>query len=167
MNETQEFGACTSIFTEMRFIGMSANQSREFEGPIVAAACRHYFLEPHAVTVVGYRTVSEHDSDAHADDLHDRRLHPNHTYAVVYLELRERTKTANATAARASLPMDPWVVDALREEFLDDGAAELGVDVNAVEIVFIPYGIQVDIHVYYFSITVCLESDPTVCRRKI
>ena len=145
---------------------MSANQSREFEGPIVAAACRHYFLEPHAVTVVGHRTVSEHDDDAHADDLHDRRLHPNHTHAVVDVELRQRTDAANDTAARASLPLDPWVVEALREEFLVHGAAELGVDVDALGIVFIPYGIQVDIHVCYFSITVCLESDRNVCRRK-
>ena len=58
MNETQEFGACTSIFTEMRFIGMNADQSRELEEPIVAAACRHYLLEPAAVTVLGHRTVS-------------------------------------------------------------------------------------------------------------
>ena len=85
---------------------------------------------------------------------------------MVDLELRERTEMANATAERASLPMDPWVVDALREEFLDDGAVELGVDVNKVEIVFKSNGIQVDIHACYFSITVCLESDQTVCRRK-
>ena len=69
---------------------------------------------------------------------------------MVVLVLRERTGAANDTAARASLPMDPWVVDALREEFLDDGAAELGVDVNKVEIVFKSNGIQVDIHVCYF-----------------
>jgi len=54
--------------------------------------------------------------------------------------------------------MDPWVVDALREEFLDNGAAELGVDVDALEIVLKPYGIQVDIHVCYFSITVCVSN---------
>ena len=81
------------------------------------------------------------------------------------LELRDRTDAANDTAARASLPLDPWVVEALREEFLVHGAAELGVDVNAVEILFKLNGIQVDIHVCYFSITVCLESDRNVCRR--
>ena len=85
---------------------------------------------------------------------------------MVDLELRERTDAANDTAARASLPLDAWVVAALREEFLDDGAAELGVDVNALEVDFKSDGIQVDIHVCYFSITVCLESDRTVCRRK-
>ena len=63
MNETQEFGACTSIFTEMRFIGMTADQSRELEEPIVAAACRHYFLQPDAVHVLGHRTLSVHDHD--------------------------------------------------------------------------------------------------------
>ena len=52
---------------------------------------------------------------------------------MVDLELREWTNAANDTAARASLPMDPWVVDALREEFLDNGAAELGVDGIFVE----------------------------------
>ena len=64
------------------------------------------------------------------------------------IELRERTKMANATAERASLPMDPWVVEALREEFLDDGAVELGVDVNALEIVtnFKSDGIQVNLY---------------------
>ena len=82
------------------------------------------------------------------------------------LELRERTDAANDTAARASWPLDPWVVEALREEFLDNGAVELGVDVNAVGIVFKSNGIQVDIHACYFSITVCLESDLNVCRRK-
>ena len=73
---------------------------------------------------------------------------------------------ANATAERASLPMDPWVVEALREEFLAHGAEELGVGVDALEIVFIPHEIQVDTQAYYLSITVCLESDRTVCRRK-
>ena len=64
------------------------------------------------------------------------------------LELRQRTNMANATAARTALPMDPWVVEALREEFLDDGAAELGVDVNALEIVtnFKSDGIQVNLY---------------------
>ena len=87
---------------------------------------------------------------------------------MVDLELRERTNAANDTAARASLPLDPWVVEALREEFLDDGAVELGVDVNALEIVtvFNSDGIQVDIHVCHSTITVCLESDRNVCRRK-
>ena len=67
---------------------------------------------------------------------------------MVDLELRERTDAANDTAARASLPLDPWVVEALREEFLDDGAAELGVDVNALEIVtnFKSDGIQVNLY---------------------
>ena len=64
MNETQEFGACTSIVTEMRFIGMNADQSRALEESIVAAACRHYFLEPAAVHVLGHRTLSVHDSDS-------------------------------------------------------------------------------------------------------
>ena len=82
------------------------------------------------------------------------------------LELRERTNAANDTAARASLPLDPWVVEALREEFLDDGAAELGVDVNALEIVLKSDGIQVDIHACYLTITVCLECYRKVCRRK-
>ena len=86
---------------------------------------------------------------AHADDLHGRRLHAYHTHAVVDLELRERTDAANDTVARASLPLDPWVVEALREEFLDDGAAELGVDVNALEVDFKSDGIQVDIHVCF------------------
>ena len=63
MNETQEFGACTSIVTEMRFIGMNADQSRELEGPIVAAVCRHFGLQPEAVTVLGHRTVSVHNYD--------------------------------------------------------------------------------------------------------
>ena len=63
MNETQEFGACTSIVTELRFTGMNANQSRELEGPIVAALCRHYFLEPDAVIVLGHRTVSVYNYD--------------------------------------------------------------------------------------------------------
>ena len=85
---------------------------------------------------------------------------------MVDLELREHTEAANATAARTSEPMAPWIVEALREEFLAHGAEELGVGVDALEIVFIPYGIQVDIHVCYFSITVCLESDRNVCRRK-
>ena len=69
---------------------------------------------------------------AHADDLHGRRLHAYHTHAAVDLELRERTDAANDTVARASLPLDPWVVEALREEFLVHGAAELGVGVNAL-----------------------------------
>jgi len=146
MNETQEFGACTSIFTQMRFIGMNADQSRELQGPIVAAVCRHFGLQPEAVTVLGHRTASEHDNDAHADDLHDRRLHPNHTHAVVDLELRERTDAANDTVARASLPLDPWVVEALREEFLDRGAMELGIDVEALEIFLKLRGTQVDTH---------------------
>ena len=85
---------------------------------------------------------------------------------MVDVELRQRTDAANDTAARASLPLDPWVVEALREEFLDDGAAELGVDVNALEIAFKSEGIQVDIHVCYLTITVCLESDRNVCGRK-
>ena len=85
---------------------------------------------------------------------------------MVDLELRERTNAANDTAARASLPLDPWVVEALREEFLDDGAVELGVDVKTLEIDFKSDGIQVDIHVCYLTITVCLESDRNVCRRK-
>ena len=110
--------------------------------------------------------TQEHDNDAHADDLHDRRLHPNHTHAVVDVELRQRSDAANDTAARASLPLDPWVVEALREEFLDDGAAELGVDVNAVEIVVKSNGMQVDIHACYFSITVCVETYRNACRRK-
>ena len=82
------------------------------------------------------------------------------------LELREHTEAANATAARTSEPMAPWVVEALREEFLENGAAELGIDVGAIDIVFIPHGIQVDTHMHYLSITVCVESDQTVCRRK-
>ena len=67
---------------------------------------------------------------------------------MVDLELREHTEAANATAARTYLPMAPWVVEALREEFLDDGAAELGVDVNALEIVtnFKSDGIQVNLY---------------------
>ena len=103
---------------------------------------------------------------AHADDLHGRRLHAYHTHAAVDLELRERTDAANDTAARASLPLDPWVVEALREEFLVHGAAELGVGVNALEIVSKLNGIQVDIHACCLSITVCVESDLNVCRRK-
>ena len=63
MNETQEFGACTSIVIEMRIIGMKADQSRALQGPIVAAVCRHYFLQPEAVTVLGHRTVSVHNYD--------------------------------------------------------------------------------------------------------
>jgi hypothetical protein len=144
MNETQEFGACTSIVTELRFTGMNANQSRELEGPIVAALCRHYFLEPDAVIVLGHRTVSEQDNDAHADDL--RRLNANPTLAVVDLELRQRTNMANATAARTALPMDPWVMEALREEFLENGAADLGIDVGAVEISLKFINFQVDTH---------------------
>ena len=69
-----------------------------------------------------------------------------HTHAVVELELRARTETANATAARASLPMDPWVVEALREEFLEHGAVGLGIDVKGVEIVLKSRAVQVDIH---------------------
>ena len=61
MNETEEFGECTSIFTEMRFDGMNADQLRELEKPIVHAACRHYHHEPVAVTIIGYRTVSVYD----------------------------------------------------------------------------------------------------------
>ena len=148
MNETQEFGACTSIVTEMRFIGMNADQSRELEEPIVAAACRHYFLEPAAVHVLGHRTLSIHDNDAHAPGLH-RRLHANHTHAVVDLVLRERAEMANDTADRASLPMDSWIVEALREEFVENGAEELGVDVAALEIVLAEIGRQVDIQRYY------------------
>ena len=63
MNETQEFGACTSIVTEMRFIGMNADQSRELEGPIVAAVCRHFGLQPAAVTVLGHQTVLAYHYD--------------------------------------------------------------------------------------------------------
>ena len=85
---------------------------------------------------------------------------------MVDLELRERTEMANATAERASLPMDPWVVEALREEFLDHGAEELGVGVDALEIVVKSNGMQVDIHACYFSITVCVETYRNACRRK-
>jgi len=68
---------------------------------------------------------------------------------VVDLELRERTNAANDTAARASLPLDPWVVEALREEFLDNGAVELGIDVGAIDIVLTEHAVhavQVDTH---------------------
>ena len=68
---------------------------------------------------------------------------------MVDLELRERTNTANATAARASLPMDPWVVEALRKEFLEHGAMKLGIDVEALEIFLKPHGTQVYIHVCF------------------
>ena len=71
MNETQEFGACTSIFTEMRFIGMNADQSRELEEPIVAAACRHYFLQREAVAVLGHRTVSVYNYDGTSIQFHN------------------------------------------------------------------------------------------------
>ena len=70
MNETQEFGACTSIVIEMRFIGMNADQSRELEGPIVAAVCRHFGLQPEAVTVLGHRTVSVHNYDGTSIPFH-------------------------------------------------------------------------------------------------
>ena len=86
---------------------------------------------------------------AHADDLHGRRLHAYHTHAAVDLELRERTDAANDTAARASLPLDPWVVEALRKEFLEHGAMELGIDVEALEIVLKPHGTQVYIHICF------------------
>ena len=68
---------------------------------------------------------------------------------MVDLELREHTEAANATAARTSEPMAPWVVEALREEFLDDGAVELGIDVGAIDIVLTEHAvhaIQVDTH---------------------
>ena len=145
LNETQEFGPCTSIVIEMRLIGLNADQSRALQGPIVAAVSRHYSLEPKAVTVLGHRTLSRHDDDAHADDLH-RRLHPNHTEAVVDLELRERREKAPGIAARASEPMDPWVLEALRREFADHGATEkFGIDVEAVEVDMRYHRVQVDI----------------------
>ena len=68
---------------------------------------------------------------------------------MVDLELREHTEAANATAARSSEPMAPWVVEALREEFLDNGAVELGIDVGAIDIVLTEHAvhaIQVDTH---------------------
>ena len=138
----------------MRFIGMNANQSQALEEPIVAAVCRHYFLEPAAVHVLGHRTLSVHDNDAHAPGLH-RRLHANHTHAVVDLVLRERAEMANDTADRASLPMDSWIVEALREEFIENGAEELGVDVAALEIVLAEIGRQVDIQIYYNLLSLC------------
>ena len=72
---------------------------------------------------------------------------------MVELELRERTGAANATAARASLPMDPWVVEALRKEFLEHGAMELGIDVEALEIVLKPHGTQVYIHARFINMS--------------
>ena len=63
--------------------------------------------------------------------------------------LRERAEMANDTADRASLPMDSWIVEALREEFVENGAEELGVDVAALEIVLAEIGRQVDIQRYY------------------
>ena len=63
--------------------------------------------------------------------------------------LRERAEMANDTADRASLPMDSWIVEALREEFIENGAEELGVDVAAIEIVLAEIGRQVDIQINY------------------
>ena len=56
---------------------------------------------------------------------------------------------ADATAERASLPMDSWVVEALREDFMKNGAKELGIDVAALEIVLTEVGVQVDIQICY------------------
>ena len=69
---------------------------------------------------------------------------------MVDLELRERTDAANDTVARASLPLDPWVVEALREEFLEHGAVGLGIDVKAFEIVLKLNAVQVDIQASAF-----------------
>ena len=70
---------------------------------------------------------------------------------MVDLELRERTNAANATAERASLPMDPWVVETLRKEFLEHGARELGIDVEALEIFLKSHGTQVYIRARFFN----------------
>ena len=72
---------------------------------------------------------------------------------MVDLQLRERTDAANATAERASLPMDPWVVEALRREFLENGARELGIDVEALEIVLKAHGTQVYIHARFLNVS--------------
>ena len=72
---------------------------------------------------------------------------------MVDLELREHTEAANATAARASLPMDPWVVEALREEFLEHDAVGLGIDVKAFEIVLKLNAVQVDTQASFFSLS--------------
>ena len=69
------------------------------------------------------------------------------------LELRDWTDAANDTAARASLPLDPWVVEALRKEFLEHGARELGIDVEALEIVLKPHGTQVYIHARFLNVS--------------
>ena len=116
---------------------MDASQAAALEGPIVAAACRHYQLPPDAVTVLGHRTISEHDDSAHP---RGRVLHENHTYAETSLELREWTDKAIATAARALEPLD---LEALRDEFVKHGAVELGIDVGALEIVLTEATVQV------------------------
>jgi hypothetical protein len=145
MNETDEYGECSSLYTEMHLFGMTAAQSAALEERIVAAVCRHYYLPPEAVSVLGYRNVSVHDTIAHASDLHlrGRLLYANHSHAVISLELRERTELVNVTAARADVPLN---MDRLRKEFLDGGAIELGVDVDAIEIVLIQAAVQVDTH---------------------
>ena len=56
---------------------------------------------------------------------------------------------ADATAERASRPMDPWIVEALREDLLKRGAEELGIDVAALEIVLTEVGVKVDIQICY------------------
>ena len=75
--------------------------------------------------------------------------------------LRERAEMANATADRASLPMDSWIVEALREEFIENGAEELGVDVAAIEIVLAEIGRQVDIQISIFLPLILLRK---VCK---
>ena len=137
----------------MRFPGLSGIQrirfanairSRALEEPIVDAVGRHFSVPPEAVTVLGveYRTVPGNDDGA---DPGGRALTES-TDVVMSLELRESTEMVNVTAARASVPLDMQNLWRLRADLLGHGASELGIDVDALEIVWDEAAVQIDTH---------------------
>jgi len=151
MNATQEYGECSNIYTEMRFGGFigtqsiqfsNAIESRAFEEPIVDAVGRHFYVPAEAVTVLGveYRTVPDDSADPGARALTES------TDVVMSLELRESTEMVNVTAARASVPLDMQNLWRLRADLLGHGAFELGIDVDALEIVWDEVAVQIDTH---------------------
>ena len=135
----------------MRFPGLSGIQrirfanairSRALEEPIVDAVGRHFYVPAEAVTVLGveYRTVPDDSADPGGRALTES------TDVVMSLELRESTEMVNVTAARASVPLDMQNLWRLRADLLGHGAFELGIDVDALEIVWDEAAVQIDTH---------------------
>ena len=106
------------------------------------AVGRHFYVPAEAVTVLGveYRTVPDDSADPGGRALTES------TDVVMSLELRESTEMVNVTAARASVPLDMQNLWRLRADLLGHGAFELGIDVDALEIVWDEVAVQIDTH---------------------